>query len=128
MKSKYKNYRNLFFILSFLATFGPFMYYGIKAMIEGEPVEKFALSMFSIAAVIIAIAAACMKVHLRSVIWIVLLGVYLCLDNLVGVILVVAICTILDELVFSPLYKKYSKKYSEICSANEVFDERMENK
>ena len=128
MKNKYKSYRNIFFILSFLATFGPFLYYGIKAMIEGEPVEKFALSMFSLAAVIIAIAAACMKVHLRSVIWIVLLGVYLCLDNLVGVILVVAICTILDELVFSPLYKKYAKKYSEICSANAVFDERMGDK
>lgn len=128
MKNKCKTRRNLFFILSFIATFGPFMYYGIKAMIEGEPVEKFALSMFSIVAVLIAITAACLKVHLRSVIWILLLGVYFCLDNLIGVILVVAICTILDELIFSPLYKRYSKKYSEIVSANEVFDERMENK
>ena len=128
MKNKYKIKRNLFFILSFLATFGPFMFYGIKAMIEGEPAQKFALSIFSIVAVIIAVAGVLLKVHLRSVIWILLLGVYFCLDNLIGVILVVAICTILDELVFSPLYKRYSKKYSEICSATAVFDERMENK
>lgn len=127
MKNKYKKRRNLFFILSFLATFGPFMYYGIKAMIEGEPVEKFALSMFSIVAVIIAVVAAMLKVHLRSVIWILLLGVYFCLDNLIGVILVVAICTILDELVFSPVYKRYSKLYSEANTASKVFDERMGN-
>lgn len=127
MKNKYKKRRNLFFILSFLATFGPFMYYGIKAMIEGEPVEKFALSMFSIVAVIIAVVAAMLKVHLRSVIWILLLGVYFCLDNLIGVILVVAICTILDELVFSPVYKRYSKLYSEANTASKVYDERMGN-
>lgn len=127
MKNKYKKRRNLFFILSFLATFGPFMYYGIKAMIEGEPVEKFALSMFSIVAVIIAVVAAMLKVHLRSVIWILLLGVYFCLDNLIGVILVVAICTILDELVFSPVYKRYSKLYSEANTASKIFDERMGN-
>lgn len=127
MKNKYKTKRNLFFILSFLATFGPFMYYGIKAIIEGEPVEKFALSMFSIVAVIIAVVAAMLKVHLRSVIWILLLGVYFCLDNLIGVILVVAICTILDELVFSPVYKRYSKLYSEANTASKVFDERMGN-
>lgn len=127
MKNKYKKRRNLFFILSFLATFGPFMYYGIKAIIEGEPVEKFALSMFSIVAVIIAVVAAMLKVHLRSVIWILLLGVYFCLDNLIGVILVVAICTILDELVFSPVYKRYSKLYSEANTASKVYDERMGN-
>ena len=127
MKNKYKKRRNLFFILSFIATFGPFMYYGIKAMIEGEPVEKFALSMFSIVAVIIAVVAAMLKVHLRSVIWILLLGVYFCLDNLIGVILVVAICTILDELVFSPVYKRYSKLYSEANTASKVYDERMGN-
>ena len=127
MKNKYKKRRNLFFILSFIATFGPFMYYGIKAMVEGEPVEKFALSMFSIVAVIIAVVAAMLKVHLRSVIWILLLGVYFCLDNLIGVILVVAICTILDELVFSPVYKRYSKLYSEANTASKIFDERMGN-
>lgn len=127
MKNKYKKRRNLFFILSFIATFGPFMYYGIKAMVEGEPVEKFALSMFSIVAVIIAVVAAMLKVHLRSVIWILLLGVYFCLDNLIGVILVVAICTILDELVFSPVYKRYSKLYSEANTASKVYDERMGN-
>ena len=53
MKNKCKQRRNLFFILSFIATFGPFMYYGIKALIEGEPVEKFALSMFSIVAMVL---------------------------------------------------------------------------
>lgn len=128
MKSKYKKKRNLFFILSFLATFGPFIYYGIKAMIEGEPVEKCALTIFTIVALIIAGAAAALKIHLRSVIWILLLGVYFCLDNLIGVILVVAICTILDELVFTPLYKRYSKLYSEANTADKVFDERMGDK
>lgn len=127
MKNKCKIKRNLFFILSFLATFGPFIFYGIKAMIEGEPAQKFTLSIFSLVAVIIAVAGVLLKVHLRSVIWILLLGVYFCLDNLIGVILVVAICTILDELVFNPLYHRYSKKYSEIVSATAVFDERMGN-
>lgn len=128
MKSKYKKLRNLFFVLSFVATFGPFIYYCIKAFIDGEPVEKFALTMFSIAAIIIAGAAAVRKIHLRSVLWILLLGVYICLDNLVGVILVVAICTILDELIFSPLYHRYSDLYRDANVAGKVFDERMENK
>ena len=52
-----------------------------------------------------------MKLHLRSAIWLLVLGVYICLQNIQTLLIMVAVCTILDEIVFTPLHKKYKNLY-----------------
>lgn len=111
MTQKYKALKNLFLFCSISCMVGPLLYYGIKAMIEGEPAEKFTLSLLALTAITICIINIACKIHLRSAIWFMILGIYICLDNIVSILIVIAICTILDEIVFTPLYKKYKELY-----------------
>ena len=62
-----------------------------------------------------------MKYHIRSTIWFLLLGIQICLQNIVTLILIIAICTIIDEFVLTPLKKKFKDKYT----INKEIDRRM---
>lgn len=111
MTKRYKNLKNLFLSLSLIATFVPVGFYTIKAFIEGAPVEKFSMGIFFIVAVIFTAINILFRKHFRSVIWLIMLGIYICLDNIMTLLIMVAICTILDEFIFTPLYRKFKGLY-----------------
>lgn len=111
MTAKYKKMRNLFFILSVASMVGPLLYYGIRGFATGSTVEKFALSMFTTVALIVVFMNIALKIHLRSAIWLMILGIYICLDNITALLIVMAICTLSDEIVFTPLYKRFKTLY-----------------
>lgn len=111
-----KSYRRLAFLmglLSFLCLVGPFAYYGIEALIGGALVyEKVALVGSVFVVLIMTVIAAVNKIALRSRIWILLFGVFLCLDHFLVPLIVVGACQIADELVFSPLRRHFASKAS----------------
>lgn len=111
MTKKYKAYKNLFLCLSILCIAGPLIYYTVKAFMQGEPVEKFCMGMMFIVAVIFTAINVFFKVHFRSTIWLVLIGIYVCIDKITALLIIMAITTLLDELVCTPLYKKYKNLY-----------------
>ena len=61
---------------------------------------------------------------MRSTIWILLLGIYICLDNIMPVLLTIAIGTITDELILTPLHKKYKQ----LAIINSEIDKREDVK
>ena len=98
--------------VSLLLTFGPVIGFGIYAMAVSGTAEKLALSLLSILSMAIAVVNVLFKFSFRSSIYVLLLGVSIALKEMTAVLIIVAICTALDEFVFDPLTKHYREKFS----------------
>lgn len=118
---KYKNLSILFLALSILVLVAPLAYYSIVGFIEGETSEKFTLGMTFVIAAVLFVINILFKFHIRSTIWILVLGIYFCLDNILPLIFMVAVGNILDEFLFTPLHKHYKSK----ASINKEIDKRI---
>ena len=118
---KYKNLSILFLALSILVLVAPLAYYSVVGFIEGETTEKFTLGLTFVIASILFVINILFKFHIRSTIWVLVLGIYFCLDNILPLIFMVAIGNILDEFLFTPLHKHYKSK----ASINKEIDKRI---
>lgn len=118
---KYKNLSILFLALSILVLVAPLAYYSVVGFIEGETTEKFTLGMTFVIAAVLFVINILFKFHIRSTIWILVLGIYFCLDNILPLIFMVAVGNILDEFLFTPLHKHYKSK----ASINKEIDKRI---
>lgn len=119
---KYNRLYWLFRSLSFLILVLPLFIYGVRGFIVGEVTEKFTLGMTISIAMILVILNILFKYHIRSTIWIVVLGIYFCIDNIMPLLLCIAVATIVDEFVLTPLYKSYKNK----TTINREIDKRIE--
>lgn len=118
---KYNLFRYIFLSLSILALSFPLTFYGIMAFIEGTKMEKFTFGVFCMVALGMVIVNFLMKLKLRSMIWLVVLGIFICLNEIQTMLIMVAVCTILDEVLFTPLYKYFKRK----AQTNKEIDKRM---
>ena len=118
---KYKKLYYLWLIMSIVATFLPVLVYTVAGFIEAETTQKLSLGMTCFIAIALVAVNVLMKKHLRSPIWILVLGIYMCIKNILPLLLLVAIGTILDEFLFTPLYRSYKQK----ASINKEIDRRM---
>lgn len=117
---KYQRLSILFQCLSILVLVGPLAYYTILGFVNGEVTEKFTLGVTFVIAAILFIVNILFKYHIRSIIWILVLGIYFCISNILPLLLMVAIGTILDEFILTPLHKSYKNK----CTINREIDKR----
>lgn len=124
MTKKYKKYARLTGILSLAITLAPVMGFVIAAFIQGSSAQKLSLGLLTTVAIILTAFNIIMKINMRSTIWILLLGIYICLDNIMPVLLTIAIGTIADELVLTPLHKKYKQ----LAIINSEIDKREDVK
>lgn len=122
MTQKYRILKNVFLVLSILCLTFPMTFYGIQAFIQGAKIEKFTLGAFCTVAIGMVVVNFIMKIHLKSMVWLLLLGIYICLDNITTLLLMVAICTIVEEIIIHPIYKYYKQKYT----INKEIDKRIE--
>lgn len=122
---KYKTTYWILFSISILLNFLPLIVYIIKgyASIEVSEARKVTLTMTMMIALILSIYNILAKKHMRSVIWILLLGVYFALQKIELLLLIMAICTIIDEFIVEPLMKKYKLKWK----TNYEIDSRLED-
>lgn len=108
---KYKKIANLTKVVSILMIFIPLIVYVIIAFINGSVGEKFTMGCMVICALILTVINILFKYNMRSTIWLIFIGIYSCLDSIMPLIWILAISTILDEFILSPLHKKYKQKY-----------------
>lgn len=120
-----RNYRIGSFIcslLNFLAYLGPFAYYFIFVMAgEAQPTQKFALTATLVVVAIMTLISLVNRIALRSRIWIILFGLFVCLDSFIEPIIIIGVCQILSEIVLEPLQKWFANK----ASINAEIDKRM---
>ena len=98
-------------IISILLSIGPLVFYSAKAFITSTSTTNkcILLSMISIGT-ILSIVCLINKYTPRCRIWLIVIGLYLCLDSILGTILVIAITQVLDELLVAPMARKYREK------------------
>ena len=112
MTKTYKIKKNICGLLSFLCTFGPLLTFIIMGLIQGENVsEKLCLTLTSIASIILGLLAVMRKVHLKSTVYVAMIGLWIALDSIIPFIITLGICTILDEIIFTPLYHRFKEDY-----------------
>ena len=108
---KFKILYIIFSIISFLLTLGPVSFYIVKGYINADLTkEKVALTGVILCAIILTAVNVLIKHHVRSTIWLLMLGIYYCVDNIMPLLLMIAIGTILDEFIVSPLKKSFKNK------------------
>lgn len=114
-------------ILDWICLFLPLLIYICIALSSNGvlAIQKVAVvGSVAIAAILTAMNVIAQK-RLRCSIWIIVLGLYIAVkEYLLPLIIILAITSILDDLVFTPLIHKYYTK----LQANETIDERENDK
>ena len=113
MTKKYKRLKILFQILSFLVTVAPLIVYVIIGFTNDEIYtgKKVFLGFTLITAFILVLINVLFKFHLRSPLFIIILGIYFALNKILTLLIIISIGIVLDEFIFQPLIKKYREKY-----------------
>lgn len=124
MTKNYKIKKNITLIFSILCSIGPLVVFTIIGLVQGEGVEKISLTLTAISSIVLAVLAVLRKIHLRSTIYVLMIGLWIALDNILPFVITLMVCTMLDELLFTPLYKRWKEDYH----TNKQFDKRIEVK
>ena len=111
MTKKYKIKLNICRLLSFTLTVLPVIIYTIMGFMDGTIGEKVSLGICVILALIFVLINIMFKYHIRSTLWVLLIGIYVCIDNIIPLLIIMAATTIIDEFVLVPLISKYKNKY-----------------
>ena len=117
--------KTLFSVLHFLCLFGPLLYFIPYAYYTGEIVQKIALSFTLIVSVILCVIsiviAATHRAGLhRTILWLLMIGVLFCLQEIKSFIYLMAITSIIDEMVFV----KVRDHYKAALISNKEIDRR----
>lgn len=111
-----------FSIVSFLLTFGPLIYFVCLGYVNSDVTrEKVTLTVTIVFALVLTIINVLFKYSIRSTIWLILLGIYVCIDNIVPLLIMLAVGSILDEFLITPLAKMFRSKYK----INKEIDKRL---
>lgn len=110
-----------FRIINILLMFAPFLVYTVMAYSgDASTPRMIGLTASLVIAAIITVLNIILKFKMRCVIWIVFLGIYIAMENIIPLILIVAIASILDDFVLTPLIKRAEQEYV----SNKTFDKR----
>lgn len=117
----------IFGILHILCLIGPFLFFIPQAFIIGETIAKIALGLTTIISLILAAISAIVDINHRaglhrSILWILISGILFCLDSVKSFIWIMAISSLLDELIFTKAHQHFARK----AAINKEIDLRLE--
>lgn len=119
---KYRKLSFLFGSISILLNIAPFTIYAFIALVDSALIyQKIALSMTVLVVAILSLVALVNKVAMKSRLWIVLVGIYVCLGEIITPLIIIAVCQVLDELIVAPLHNSYRNKKN----INKEIDKRL---
>ena len=116
----------VFGLLHFLCLFGPLLYFIPYGYITGETVEKIGMSFTVITALILSMISILVSATHRAglhrcIMWVLIAGVLFCLEKVQVFIWIMAITSILDELIFT----KVKDHYKAALISNREIDRRV---
>lgn len=111
MTKKYSRLHLIFSLTSLLLNIFPFAYYVIEGLLGGSAtIEKVTLTSTIFIVLVMTLVSLVNKKAMRSRLWILLIGLYVCLDNILTPLLMIAICQVVDEIIVSPLVRVFRVK------------------
>ena len=111
MTKEYRREKWLLLILSILCNLLPIAIYTIKAFIVAGIGQKVTLGVCLTLSLLFVLINFITKHRIRSTLWILLIGIYICLDHIQSLLIIMAITTIIDEFILEPAYKRVKNKY-----------------
>ena len=72
---------------------------------------KVTMSICCVFALLLTVINIISKYSVRSTMWIILIGIYTVLDDVMPYLIAIAICTVIDEFLVSPIYRSLKNKY-----------------
>ena len=118
--------KNVFGVLHLLCLFGPLLYFIPYGYVTGETVEKICMSFTIILSVVLAVISILVSVTARAglhrcIMWVLISGVLFTLKEIQVFIWIMAITSILDELIFT----KVRDHYKAALISNKEIDRRV---
>ena len=111
MTNKYKNIYRTFKLLSWAVTILPLVVYFVIAFSKAEIVHKLAIGSMLTIVLILTVINIVGKLQLRSPLFLLLIGIYIGLGQILTPLVITSCGVVLDEFIFTPLYKKYKQLY-----------------
>ena len=108
-------------VISWALVFGPLAGYFIYGLIVSGTVQKAGLLTTLFVAIVLTVVSVIMKLHLRSALFILVLGIYIAIDKISILLIIVSVCSVLDELLISPLQRSFKEK----LGVNKAMDKRL---
>lgn len=108
-------------VISWTLVFGPLAVYFIYGLIVSGTVQKAGLLTTLFVAIVLTVISVIMKLHLRSALFILILGIYIAIDKISILLIIVSVCSVLDELLISPLQRSFKEK----LGINKAMDKRL---
>lgn len=111
-------------LLDWLCLFTPVIIYVCIALFgNGVASQKVALVSCVVIAAILTLFNIIAQKRLRCPIWIILIGLYVAMkEYLLPLVIILAVTSIMDDLLFTPLIQHYKAK----LEASKVYDERKQ--
>ena len=98
-------------LLHVLCFWCPLCVYTVMAFIQGTAlVDKITLSCTLLIVLVLSLVSLVNKIALRSKLWVLLIGLWFCLDAFMTPLIIIAVTQVIDELIFSPLVTYYKEK------------------
>lgn len=108
--------------LSILLNVGPLLYFTIASLIQSEGIgTKLTLGCTVVVVLILSLVAWTNKLAMRSRLWILLIGFWVCLEYFMPALIAIAACQVLDELIICPLKQHYKQR----LTINKEIDKRQ---
>lgn len=125
---KCKRLSILFTILHLLSMVGPLLYFIPMGYLRGQTSQKLTLSMGIVISLVLLMISIVMDIKHRAglhkaIMWILIAVIIVCLNDIKVFVWIMAITSIIDELVFIKLKEHYKLKYK----TNKEIDKRLPN-
>lgn len=99
-------------IISLLLCYAPLLVALITGFSFSENERgKVTLSICCVVALLLTLINIISKYSVRSTMWVLLLGAYAVLEDVMPYLIAIAICTIIDEFIITPIYKSVKNRY-----------------
>lgn len=124
MTRKYRIGKNITALLIVLLNIGPLLATLIYSLCTGVIQEhnKITLGIVFVFVLVLTITNLLAKWHLRTPLWVFLFALYWLLDQFLVVFLIIGICTIVDEIIVTPLHRYFKNNFK----VNKAIDKRIE--
>ena len=115
----------IFTIISLLLLFGPLGYYTVVGLCGGAlAIQKVALVGSVITALLLTAICAANRLVFKSKIWLITIGLFCVIDNLLPMIVVFAATQVIDEVIVAPLARHFRAKASHCKDTDKILTER----
>lgn len=117
-----KTQKRILSLISLLLNILPLAWFLVSGFINGDSRQKLTIGLISSAAIVLTVLMQLFKFKLkRTLFWLVLLGIFICYAKLGTCLIVIGICSVIDEVIIEPILEKVKYDYR----TNREIDKRI---